>query len=207
MNYMNYLANKGIIEEARQRGFGYSLDAKTEKLEVLAKSEGASKKIDDLVKEYKSISDLYKEVDEEKKSLQSKIKSKIKEVIDEDDQVRAIVLRSAKTSYELAKSSIGKDKTDYEKIFVAMQALLSGELLTKLNDLKKIYTEAGKMIEFESKREGKVTVEEGIVETFMRKIKSLAEKISKFVSRFSDKLSVIDEKLAAAKSKSTKTDK
>ena len=168
---------------------------------MLAKSEGASKKIDDLVKEYKGIADLYKEVEEEKKSLQSKVKAKIKEVIDEDDQIKAIVLRSAKTSYELAKSSIGKDKTDYEKIFVAMQALLSGELLEKLNDLKKIYTEAGKMIEFESKREGKITVEEGIVETFLRKIKSLAGKIAKFVSRFSDKLETIEGKLAAVKAK------
>jgi archaellum component FlaC len=204
MNYMNYLTKKGIIEEARQRGFGYTLDAKTDKLEVLAKSEGASKKIDDLVKEYKGIADLYKEVEEEKKTLQAKVKAKIKEVIDEDDQIKAIVLRSAKTSYELAKSSIGKDKTDYEKIFVAMQALLSGDLLEKLNDLKKIYTEAGKMIEFESKREGKVTVEEGIVETFLRKIKSLAGKISKFVSRFSDKLDAIEDKLLMIKSKKDK---
>lgn len=201
MNYLNFLTQKGIIEEARQRGFGYTLDAKTDKLEVLAKSEGANKKIDDLVKEYKGIADLYKEVEEEKKTLQAKVKAKIKEVIDEDDQIKAIVLRSANTSYELAKSSIGKDKTDYEKIFVAMQALLSGELLDKLNDLKKIYTEAGKMTEFESKRETKVTVTEGIVETFIRKIKSVASKLSKFVSKFQTKLDSIAAKVADLKSK------
>ena len=136
-----------------------------------------------------------------KKDLQSKIKGYIKEVIDEEDQLNALILKSATTSYELAKSSVGKDKTDYEKVFVAISALLSGDLLEKLKDLEKIYTDAGKTIEFEAKRETKVTVTEGVWESFLKKVKSVAGRIAKFVVRFATKLDAIDEKIVALKAK------
>lgn len=200
MNYMSYLTKKGIIEEARQSGYAYKLDAKTQKLEVYAEGSNGGY-VTSLIKDYKKISDQMKSIETTKKELQSKVKSYIKEVIDEEDQLNAIILKSATTSYELAKSSVGKSKTDYEKVFVAMQALLSGELLEKLKELEKIYTEAGKITEFESKREVKVTVEEGIVESFFRKVKSLAGKIAKFVGRMSDKLDAIEDKLLMIKSK------
>jgi hypothetical protein len=204
MNYLNFLTKKGIIAEARQSGYAYKLDAKTEKLEIYA--EGANGgSVTKLIKEYKEISDQMKVLEPLKKDLQSKIKGYIKEVVDEEDQLNALILKSATTSYELAKSSVGKDKTDYEKVFVAMSALLSGDLLEKLKDLEKIYTEAGKTTEFESKREGKVTVTEGVWESFLKKIKSVAARIAKFVTRFATKLDAIDEKIVALKSK--KTDK
>lgn len=200
MNYLNFLTQKGIIEEARQSGFAYKLDAKTEKLEVYAEGSNGGA-VTTLIKEYKKISDQMKTLEPIKKELQAKIKAYVKDVINEEDQINALILKSATTSYELAKSSVGKDKTDYEKVFVAMQALLSGELLEKLKEIEKIYTEAGKMTEFESKRETKVTVTEGIVETFIRKIKSMANKLSKFVSKFQTKLDSIAAKVADLKSK------
>lgn len=193
-NYYDYIR----LLEARKTGFNY--EEVKGKLEIYAEGANGSY-VTKIVSELKNVDDELKKLTEIKSDLLPKVKTYIKDVIDTEDEIKAIVLRSAKASIELAKSSVSKPKTDYESIFKEMIKLVSGELLDKLNELEKVYTKASEIQDFESKRTGKITVTEGIVETFINRIKKIADKFKTFISNFNTKLDDIEQKIKQVKHK------
>jgi len=145
-----------------------------------------------LVKQYKDVKEEMEALETVRGALNETIKEELVPLFNATDEVYTRVVETVGASLVLSKrvAESTKTTTDYEKIYAAMVELVGEDLKTKLEELKKAFTETSKVAE---KSPGlRVDIKEGVIKSIVSLIKGI---ISKFTTGLNGWLGTYDRKL------------
>ena len=145
---------------------------------------------------YKKLSDAIEKLSEQRNKLNDEIKGRVEELFDATDVVYTRVVETVSVTATLSKASKGESKevVNYEKIAEELAKLIPEELQSKVEELTRMYTT---MKEGSTRAPAlRVTVNEGVFDTLVSKLKGWFGSIIKWASSYDKKLAAIKSQLA-----------
>ena len=145
---------------------------------------------------YKKLSDAIDKLSEQRNKLNDQIKDQVEELFNATDVVYTRVVETVSITATLSKATKAEPKSvvNYEKIAEALAELIPTELQSKVDEITRMYTT---IKEGSAKAPAlRVTVNEGVFETLISKLKGWFGSVIKWASSYDKKLKSIKEQLA-----------